>query len=49
VVGVEGSWRTDGVWIVRVPGTILLGGIGYSLEGPARHHAQAYLSVRYRP
>jgi hypothetical protein len=35
--------------MVRVPGATLLGGIGYSLAGPARHHTQAYLSVGYRP
>lgn len=49
IVGIEGSWHTDGVWIVRVPGASLLGGVGYSLSGPVRHHAQAYLSVAYRP
>jgi len=49
VVGIEGSWRTDGVWIVRVPGASLLGGIGYSLCGPVRNHTQAYVSVAYRP
>ena len=49
VVGVEGRWRTDGIWIVRLPGATLLGGIGYALEGPARRHTQAYLSVSYRP
>jgi hypothetical protein len=49
VVGIEGAWHTDGVWIVRVPGVNLLGGIGYSLTGPARHRTQAYLSVGYRP
>jgi hypothetical protein len=49
VVGVEGSWRTDGIWMVRVPGVKLLGGIGYTLSGPVRHHAQAYVSVGYRP
>lgn len=49
VVGLEGSWRTDGIWLVRVPGANLLGGFGYSLTGPAKHHAQAYVSVNYRP
>ncbi|MBK5188689.1 MAG: hypothetical protein JJD97_10630, partial [Gemmatimonadaceae bacterium] len=49
VVGIEGAWQTDGIWMVRVPGVRLLGGIGYSLTGAARHHAQAYLSVGYRP
>ena len=49
VIGVEGSWHTDGIWMVRVPGVNLLGGFGYSLTGPVRHHAQAYLSVGYRP
>ncbi len=49
VVGIEGSWHTDGVWIVRVPGASILGGIGYSLTGPARHHTQAYVSIGYRP
>ena len=49
VIGIEGSWHTDGVWMVRVPGVNLLGGIGYSLAGAERHHAQAYLSVIYRP
>jgi len=49
VIGLEAGWHTDGVWIVRVPGAILLGGIGYSLTGPVRHHTQAYLSVAYRP
>ena len=49
VVGVEGEWHTDGVWIVRVPGVRLLGGVGYSLTGVWRHHTQAYLSVGYRP
>jgi hypothetical protein len=49
VIGVEGSWHTDGIWMVRVPGVNLLGGIGYTLTGPVRHHAQAYVSVGYRP
>ena len=49
VVGIEGKWHTDGVWMVRVPGVNLLGGIGYSLAGAERHHTQAYLSVGYRP
>ena len=49
VIGIEGSWHTDGIWMVRVPGVNLLAGIGYSLTGPVRHHAQAYLSVGYRP
>jgi hypothetical protein len=49
VIGIEASWHTDGVWIVRVPGVKLLGGIGYSLAGAERHHTQAYLSVIYRP
>jgi len=49
VIGIEGSWHTDGVWMVRVPGVNLLGGIGYSLAGADRHHLQAYLSVTYRP
>ena len=49
VVGIEGAWHTDGIWIVRVPGVNLLGGIGYSLSGRARHRTQAYLSVGYRP
>jgi hypothetical protein len=49
VVGIEGSWHTDGLWMVRVPGVNLLGGIGYSLAGAARHHTQAYLSIGYRP
>jgi hypothetical protein len=49
VVGIEGSWSTEGVWMVRVPGVKLLGGIGYSLAGAARHHTQAYFSVSYRP
>jgi hypothetical protein len=35
--------------MVRVPGVHLLGGFGYALTGPARHHAQLYLSVGYRP
>ena len=49
VIGIEGTWHTDGVWMVRVPGVSLLGGVGYSLEGAERHHTQAYLSVVYRP
>jgi hypothetical protein len=49
VIGIEGIWHTDGVWMVRVPGVNLLGGIGYSLAGADRHHAQAYMSVVYRP
>ncbi len=49
VIGIEAGWHTDGVWIVRVPGATLLGGIGYSLTGPARHHVQGYMSVAYRP
>jgi hypothetical protein len=49
VVGIEGEWQTEGVWMVRVPGVRLLGGIGYSLTGAWRHHTQAYLSVRYDP
>ncbi|MDQ2765744.1 MAG: hypothetical protein M3Y30_01190 [Gemmatimonadota bacterium] len=49
VLGIEASWHTDGVWMVRVPGVNLLGGIGYSLAGVDRHHTQAYLSVVYRP
>ncbi|MEO7038581.1 MAG: hypothetical protein ABI446_01215 [Gemmatimonadaceae bacterium] len=49
VVGIEGGWHTDGVWIVRVPGATLLGGIGYTLAGPVRHHTQLYASVSYRP
>ncbi|HEV7703928.1 MAG TPA: hypothetical protein VGO46_06520 [Gemmatimonadaceae bacterium] len=49
VIGIEGTWHTDGVWMVRVPGVSLLGGIGYALAGADRHHAQAYLSVLYRP
>jgi hypothetical protein len=49
VVGIEGSWHTNGIWMVRVPGVSLLGGIGYSLAGAARHHTQAYLSIGYRP
>jgi hypothetical protein len=49
VIGIEGSWHTDGVWMVRVPGVNLVGGIGYSLAGAERHHTQAYLSVIYRP
>jgi hypothetical protein len=49
VIGIEAGWRTDGVWIVRVPGASLLGGIGYSLTGPVRHHVQGYMSVAYRP
>ncbi|MDQ2930528.1 MAG: hypothetical protein M3Y05_06905 [Gemmatimonadota bacterium] len=49
VIGFEGGWHTDGVWLVRVPGVTLLGGIGYALTGPVRHHTQLYASVRYRP
>ncbi len=49
VIGIEGSWQTEGIWMVRVPGVHLLGGIGYALTGPVRHHTQAYLSVTYRP
>ncbi len=49
VIGVEGAWHTNGIWMVRVPGVKLLGGLGYALTGPVRHHAQAYLSVGYRP
>jgi hypothetical protein len=49
VVGIEGSWHTNGIWMVRVPGVSLLGGIGYSLAGAARHHTQAYVSIGYRP
>ena len=49
VVGIEGAWHTEGIWIVRVPGVKLLGGVGYSLAGPARHRTQAYLAVGYRP
>jgi hypothetical protein len=49
VIGIEGSWHTDGIWMVRVPGVNLLGGLGYTLTGPVRHHTQAYLSVSYRP
>jgi hypothetical protein len=49
VIGIEGSWHTDGIWMVRVPGVKLLGGIGYSLTGPVRHHTQLYVSVGYRP
>jgi hypothetical protein len=49
VIGIEGTWHTDGVWMVRVPGVSLLGGFGYSPAGADRHHAQAYLSVVYRP
>jgi hypothetical protein len=49
IVGIEGSWHTDGLWMVRVPGVKLLGGIGYSLAGAARHHSQAYISIGYRP
>ena len=49
VIGIEGSWHTDGIWMVRVPGVKLLGGIGYALTGPMRHHTQAYFSVLYRP
>jgi hypothetical protein len=49
VIGIEASWRTVGVWMVRVPGVRLLGGVGYSLTGPVRHHAQAYISIGYRP
>ncbi|MDB4911365.1 MAG: hypothetical protein JWO39_2188 [Gemmatimonadetes bacterium] len=49
VVGIEGSWHTDGIWMVRVPGVNILGGIGYSLAGAARHHTQAYISIGYRP
>jgi Tol biopolymer transport system component len=49
VIGIEGNWQTEGVWMVRVPGVNLLGGIGYSLAGADRHHAQAYMSVVYRP
>jgi hypothetical protein len=49
VVGLEATWHTDGIWMVRVPGVKLLGGIGYALTGPVRHHTQAYFSVLYRP
>lgn len=49
VVGIEGSWHTDGIWMVRVPGVNLLAGVGYALSGPVRHHTQAYLSIGYRP
>jgi hypothetical protein len=49
VVGIEASWHTDGIWMVRVPAVHLLGGIGYSLAGAARHHTQAYLSLALRP
>ncbi|MEP7066649.1 MAG: hypothetical protein ABI889_11490 [Gemmatimonadota bacterium] len=49
VIGIEGSWQTPGVWMVRVPGVRLLGGIGYALTGPVRHHTQAYLSIGFRP
>jgi hypothetical protein len=49
VVGIEGSWQTNGIWMVRVPGVRLLGGVGYSLAGAARHHTQAYISIGYRP
>jgi hypothetical protein len=49
VIGIEGSWRTEGVWMVRIPGVRLLAGAGYALTGPVRHHAQAYISVGYRP
>jgi hypothetical protein len=49
VIGIEGAWETQGIWMVRVPGVRLLAGIGYALTGPVRHHTQAYLSVGYRP
>jgi hypothetical protein len=49
VIGIEGRWHTDGIWMVRVPGVNLLGGIGYALTGPVRHHTQAYVSIGYRP
>jgi hypothetical protein len=49
VAGIEGSWHTNGIWMVRVPGVSLLAGIGYSLAGAARHHTQAYVSIGYRP
>jgi hypothetical protein len=49
VIGIEGAWHTDGIWMVRVPGVKLLGGFGYALTGPVRHHTQAYLFVGYRP
>lgn len=49
IVGIEGGWHTDGAWIVRVPGATVLGGVGYALAGPVRHHTQGYLSLTYRP
>jgi hypothetical protein len=49
VAGVEGEWHTDGIWMLRVPGARLLGGVGYVVRGPLRHHTQAYVSVSYRP
>lgn len=49
VIGIEGSWRTEGLWMVRIPGVRLLAGAGYALTGPVRHHTQAYLSIGYRP
>lgn len=49
VIGIEGAWRTQGVWMVRVPGVRLVAGVGYALTGAVRHHSQAYISIGYRP
>ncbi|HEU4642741.1 MAG TPA: hypothetical protein VFS44_09815 [Gemmatimonadaceae bacterium] len=49
VVGLEGAFRTDGLWPVRVPGVRAVLGVGYSLDRPLRHETRAYASVTYRP
>ena len=49
VVGLEGAFRTDGIWPIRVPGVQILGGVGYSLSEPVRHDTQLYLTIDFRP
>jgi hypothetical protein len=49
VVGIEAEVATGGIWIVKLPGARVLGGIGYSLDAPVRHQTRGYFSITYRP
>jgi len=49
VVGAEASFTSGPVPFARAPGARLVGGVGYTLDGPTRHRAQIYASVAARP
>lgn len=49
VVGIDGSVAIPPLPFVRLPGSTVTAGVGYSIDDPWRKKTRAYFSLRYRP